>query len=113
MHPTSTTLRPGASERSSASGSTAGSSRRQRGGAHPGAGEKGHGSRLSASVGDTASPMRALQVHDLIGPDGVAVADVPEPDGGDDLLVVDVRAGGVSFVDLLLSRGEYQVRPEP
>ena len=57
--------------------------------------------------------MRALQVHDLIGPDGVAVADVPDPEPGGDQLLVDVRAGGVSFVDLLLSRGLYQLRPDP
>jgi NADPH:quinone reductase len=57
--------------------------------------------------------VRALQVHDLIGPDGVAVADVPEPEARDDEVVVDVRAGGVSFVDLLLSRGLYQLRPDP
>jgi NADPH2:quinone reductase len=57
--------------------------------------------------------MRALQVHDLIGPAGVGVADVPEPQAGDDQLLIDVRAGGVSFVDLLLSRGEYQIRPDP
>ena len=57
--------------------------------------------------------MRALQVRELIGPDGVGVADVPEPVGGDDQVVVEVRAGGVSFVDLLLSRGQYQIRPDP
>jgi NADPH2:quinone reductase len=57
--------------------------------------------------------MRALQAHDLVGPDGVGVADVPEPQAGDDQLLIDVRAGGVSFVDLLLSRGEYQIRPDP
>ena len=57
--------------------------------------------------------MRALLVHDLIGPDGVAVADVPDPEPGGDQLLVDVRAGGVSFVDLVLSRGLYQLRPDP
>ena len=57
--------------------------------------------------------MRALQVRELIGPDGVGVADVPEPVAGDDQVVVEVRAGGVSFVDLLLSRGQYQIRPDP
>jgi NADPH2:quinone reductase len=57
--------------------------------------------------------MRALQVADLIGPDGVGVADVPEPQAGDDQVLIDVRAGGVSFVDLLLSRGQYQIRPDP
>jgi NADPH:quinone reductase len=57
--------------------------------------------------------VRALQVHDLVGPDGVAVADVPEPEAGDDQVLVEVRAGGVSYVDLLLSRGLYQLRPDP
>jgi NADPH2:quinone reductase len=57
--------------------------------------------------------VRALQVRELIGPDGVGVAEVPEPVAGDDQVVVEVRAGGVSFVDLLLSRGQYQIRPDP
>ena len=57
--------------------------------------------------------MRALQVRELIGPDGMDVAEVPEPVAGDDQVVVEVRAGGVSFVDLLLSRGQYQIRPDP
>ena len=37
----------------------------------------------------------------------------PTPSRGGDQLLVDVRAGGVSFVDLLLSRGLYQLRPDP
>ena len=57
--------------------------------------------------------MRALQVSDLIGPDGVAVADVPEPEPAEGMTLVDVRAGGVSFVDLLLSRGGYQIKLDP
>jgi NADPH:quinone reductase len=51
--------------------------------------------------------MRALQVTTEDGPDAVTLADVPEPDGE---LVVAVRAAGVSFPDLLMTRGEYQVR---
>ncbi len=51
--------------------------------------------------------MRALLVTAEKGPDAVAVADVPEPDGE---LIVAVRAAGVSFPDLLMTRGEYQVR---
>ncbi|HEU0023284.1 MAG TPA: NADPH:quinone oxidoreductase family protein [Thermoleophilaceae bacterium] len=41
------------------------------------------------------------------GPDAVAIADLPEPDAD---LVVAVRAAGVSFPDLLMTRGEYQLR---
>jgi NADPH2:quinone reductase len=57
--------------------------------------------------------MRALQVTSLTGPHGVQVADVPEPTPGPDQVVVEVKAVGVSFPDLLLSRGEYQMKPEP
>jgi NADPH2:quinone reductase len=36
---------------------------------------------------------------------------VPEPQAGDGVLI-DVHAAGVSFPDLLLSRGQYQMRPD-
>jgi NADPH2:quinone reductase len=51
--------------------------------------------------------VRALRVVTEEGPDAVVIEDVPEPDGE---LVVAVRAAGVSFPDLLMTRGEYQVR---
>ena len=54
--------------------------------------------------------MQAVQVHELSGPDGLRVVDVPEPEGE---LLVDVRAAGISFPDLLLSRGQYQLKPDP
>jgi NADPH2:quinone reductase len=56
--------------------------------------------------------MRALQVTELTGPDGVAVNDVDEPDPSLGL-VVQVEAAGIAFPDLLLSRGEYQMKPDP
>ncbi|CAM3768144.1 NADPH:quinone oxidoreductase family protein [Corallococcus sp. ZKHCc1 1396] len=55
--------------------------------------------------------MRALQVQELTGPDGLVVVDVPEPEAGDAVLI-DVVAAGVSFPDLLLSQGKYQLKPE-
>src|SRR3954454_2291315 len=59
--------------------------------------------------------MRAVQVTTLDGPGAVEIRDVPEPtaDGpfGPQVLV-DVHAVGVSFPDLLLSKGEYQLKPE-
>ncbi|MGZ8737373.1 MAG: NADPH:quinone oxidoreductase family protein [Nocardioides sp.] len=57
--------------------------------------------------------MRALQVTSLVGPRGVDVAEVPEPTPNDGDVVVEVKAVGVSFPDLLLSKGEYQMKPEP
>ena len=56
--------------------------------------------------------MRSVQVQRLDGPDGVRVVDVPEPVRGEGEVLVEVRALGVSWPDLLQSRGEYQLRPE-
>jgi NADPH2:quinone reductase len=54
--------------------------------------------------------MRTVQVQEPIGPEGLRVVEAPEPEGE---LMIDVRAAGVSFPDLLLSRGEYQLKPDP
>ena len=57
--------------------------------------------------------MRALQIQSLTGPDGVAVVDVDEPSDDGSSVVIDVVCAGVSFPDLLQSRGLYQYRPDP
>jgi len=56
--------------------------------------------------------MRALLVHTL-APDfaGVEVADVPTPTPGPGQVLVRVRAVSVNFPDLLMTRGEYQLKP--
>ena len=54
--------------------------------------------------------MRALQLERLDGPEGLKLVDVPEPEAGDQVLI-DVRAAGVSFPDLLLTKGQYQMKP--
>lgn len=54
--------------------------------------------------------MRAAQVTQL---GQVQVVDVEEPSPASHEVLVDVHAVGVSFPDLLLSRGEYQLKPEP
>ena len=56
--------------------------------------------------------MKALVARELSGPAGLDYAEVDDV-GGDDVVVVDVGAAGVSFPDLLLLRGEYQLRLEP
>ncbi|MGX9789063.1 NADPH:quinone oxidoreductase family protein [Mycobacterium sp. MMS18-G62] len=56
--------------------------------------------------------MKALVAQELSGPSGLAYTDVDDV-GGEDLVVIDVGAAGVSFPDLLLLRGEYQLRLEP
>lgn len=54
--------------------------------------------------------MRALQLERLEGPEGLKLVDVPEPEAGDQVLI-DVVAAGVSFPDLLLAKGQYQMKP--
>ncbi|HEX6518253.1 MAG TPA: NADPH:quinone oxidoreductase family protein, partial [Nocardioidaceae bacterium] len=56
--------------------------------------------------------MRAVQVVRLDGPEGVDLVDVPEPAPADDQVLVEVQAVGVSFPDLLLSGGRYQLQPD-
>jgi len=56
--------------------------------------------------------MRSLQVTRLDGPDGVEVVDVPETEAGAGEVLVEVHALGISWPDLLLSRGEYQLKPD-
>lgn len=56
--------------------------------------------------------MRALRVHDPVGPDGVRLDEVDIAEPPDDTAVrVAVHAAGVGFVDTLLVRGRYQLRP--
>ena len=56
--------------------------------------------------------MKALVAQALTGTSGLAYVDVPDPVSGD-AVIVDVGAAGVCFPDLLLLRGEYQLRLEP
>lgn len=57
--------------------------------------------------------MRAIQVTSTTGPSGVEVREVPEPAPGPDDVLIRVHSIGVSFPDLLLSQGLYQLRPDP
>lgn len=59
--------------------------------------------------------MKALVAQELSGPAGLVYTDTKAPGDvcGDDSIVVEVGAAGVSFPDLLLLRGEYQVRLKP
>ena len=61
--------------------------------------------------------MRAIQITDLTGPDtALQIVDVPEPEPSHMMtpgsgVVVDVQAAGVSFPEVLQTRGLYQVKP--
>src|SRR3954453_23753745 len=62
--------------------------------------------------------MRAIQIVDLSGPDGaLKLVDLPDPEPSHMLtpgsgVLVDVRAAGVSFPEVLQTRGEYQLKPD-
>ena len=47
--------------------------------------------------------MRAVQVVTLDGPAAVRVAEVPDPEPGDGLVLVEVHAAGLTFPDVLLT----------
>jgi NADPH2:quinone reductase len=57
--------------------------------------------------------MRAVRVHELTGPQALRVDEVPEPSAGPGQVLIDVKACGVNFPDVLLSRGLYQFKPTP
>ena len=55
--------------------------------------------------------MRAIQIVELSGPDSaLKLVNLPEPDG--EGVLIDVRAAGVSFPEVLQTRGAYQIKPE-
>jgi NADPH:quinone reductase len=56
--------------------------------------------------------MRSVRVTSLDGPAAVSVEEVPEPSPGEDQVLVEVRALGISWPDLLQTKGEYQLKPE-
>jgi NADPH:quinone reductase len=62
--------------------------------------------------------MRAVQIVDLSGPESaLRVVDLPEPEPSHMLtpgsgVVVEVHAAGVSFPELLQTRGQYQLQPD-
>jgi NADPH:quinone reductase len=62
--------------------------------------------------------VRAVQIVELTGPDtALRVVDLPEPEPSHMLspgtgVIVDVHAAGVSFPEVLQTRGEYQFKPD-
>jgi NADPH:quinone reductase len=58
--------------------------------------------------------VKAVVARELSGPPGLVYTDVDDiADSVDGAVVIDVRAAGVCFPDLLLTRGEYQLKAEP
>jgi NADPH:quinone reductase len=57
--------------------------------------------------------MKACVVQELSGPSGIVYSDVDDITGGEDNVIIDVRAAGVCFPDLLMTKGEYQLKVPP
>ena len=55
--------------------------------------------------------MRAALVTELNGPDAIEVRELDDLKPKKGQVIIDVKACGVNFPDLLLSRGMYQMRP--
>jgi NADPH2:quinone reductase len=49
----------------------------------------------------------------LNGPSGLSVDEISEPTPGAGEVLIDVRAAGLNFPDVLLSYGKYQFKPQP
>jgi NADPH2:quinone reductase len=56
--------------------------------------------------------LRAAVLQGIGGPEQLVVEEVPEPEAADGLGVVDVRAAGVNFADVLIRLGMYPQMPE-
>ncbi len=57
--------------------------------------------------------MRALMLRQTTGPSGLRLEDdlpVPAISEGDGLVLIDVHTAGVGFVDMLITKGEYQIK---
>jgi NADPH2:quinone reductase len=55
--------------------------------------------------------MRAVRIHELNGPTSLRVDELPTPEPGAGQVRVDVKAAGVNFPDILITRGQYQFKP--
>ena len=55
--------------------------------------------------------MLSALISSTDGPAAITVGESPEPEPAPGMVVIDVVYAGVSFPDVLLSRGEYQLQP--
>jgi NADPH2:quinone reductase len=55
--------------------------------------------------------VRALVVSELSGPGGLRLSELPDPSPAEGTTLIEVHSAGAGFIDLLLTRGEYQIKP--
>lgn len=51
--------------------------------------------------------MRAIQVHEFGGPEVMKLVELPEPQAGDGMVVIDVQRAGINFADTHATRDDY------
>jgi NADPH:quinone reductase len=56
--------------------------------------------------------VRALVLREATGPAALSLEERPDPEPVPGLVAVDVHAAGAGFVDLLITKGEYQLKPD-
>lgn len=56
--------------------------------------------------------MKAALCKSLGGPDAIVIEDVPDPVPGPGEVLVHVKAAALNFLDTLITRGKYQIKPE-
>lgn len=57
--------------------------------------------------------MRAIRCHELTGPKSLRVDEVPAPTPRTGEVLIEVRAAGVNFPDVLMTYGKYQFKADP
>jgi NADPH2:quinone reductase len=67
---------------------------------------------VAAEAEERSDLVRAVQVTRTDGPEALEVGEVADPVRGERDVLVEVRAAGINFPDLLLSRDLYQYKPE-
>ena len=55
--------------------------------------------------------MKAVLCRDFAPYSGLKVEEVENPVAGEGMVIVDVKAAGVNFPDILLVEGKYQMKP--
>jgi NADPH2:quinone reductase len=56
--------------------------------------------------------MRAVVCKELRGPDHLVVEELPDPEAVAGQVVIEVKAAGVNFPDVLITQGKYQFKPD-
>jgi NADPH2:quinone reductase len=56
--------------------------------------------------------MKALQLQSFNGPDALVSVETAEPEAAEDSAIIEVRAIGINYPDLLMTKGLYQLKPD-